>query len=186
MPVPGGTRARGLARRQSTAPGVGRAQALGARPAAAIVARQLLELGERGLPRGPRQKTRANPAGLTVRELEVLELLAVGLRNVQIAERLVLSGKTVDHHVSAVLRKLNVRSRGEATAEAARLGLLGPIGISTPQSQFKTWGDTRRRGGHERRISGGWRDEIGVSCGKSPRPCSAGASFRIEVARSPF
>ncbi|MBV9808576.1 MAG: helix-turn-helix transcriptional regulator [Solirubrobacterales bacterium] len=90
------------------------------------------------MPRGPRQKTRANPAGLTVRELEVLELLAVGLRNVQIAERLVLSGKTVDHHVSAVLRKLNVRSRGEATAEAARLGLLGPIGISTPQSQFKT------------------------------------------------
>ena len=101
-------------------------QALGARRAAAIVARQLRELGERDLPRGPRHKTRANPAGLTVRELDVLELLAEGLRNVQIAERLVLSGKTVDHHVSAVLRKLNVRSRGEATAEAARLGLLGP------------------------------------------------------------
>ena len=101
-------------------------QALGARPAAAIVARRLRELGERGLPRGPRPKTRANPAGLTARELEVLGLLAEGLRNAQIAERLVLSGKTVDHHVSAVLRKLEVRSRGEATAAAARLGLLGP------------------------------------------------------------
>jgi len=54
----------------------------------------------------------------------VLRLLAEGLRNAQIAERLVLSGKTVDHHVSAVLRKLDVRSRGEATAAAARLGLL--------------------------------------------------------------
>ena len=85
-------------------------QALGARPAAAIVARRLRELGERGLPRGPRPNTRANPAGLTARELEVLGLLAEGLRNAQIAERLVLSGKTVDHHVSAVLHKLNVRS----------------------------------------------------------------------------
>jgi len=98
-------------------------QALGARPAAAIVARRLRELGERGLPRGPRRKTRANPAGLTARELEVLRLLVEGLRNAQIAERLVLSEKTVDHHVSAILRKLDVRSRGEATAAAGRLGL---------------------------------------------------------------
>jgi DNA-binding NarL/FixJ family response regulator len=90
------------------------------------VARRLRELGERGLPRGPRPKTRANPAGLTARELEVLRLVTEGLRNAQIAERLVLSEKTVDHHVSAILRKLDVRSRGEATAEAARLGLLGP------------------------------------------------------------
>jgi DNA-binding CsgD family transcriptional regulator/tetratricopeptide (TPR) repeat protein len=98
-------------------------QALGARPAAAIVARRLRELGERGLPRGPRPKTRANPAGLTARELEVLALLADGLRNAQIAERLVVSEKTVDHHVSAILRKLGVRSRGEASALAGRLGL---------------------------------------------------------------
>ena len=101
-------------------------QALGARPAAAIVARRLRELGERSLPRGPRRKTRANPAGLTARELEVLQLLVEGLRNAQIAERLILSEKTVDHHVSAILRKLGVRSRGQATAEAARLGLLDP------------------------------------------------------------
>ena len=77
----------------------------------------------RGVPRGPHSRTRTNPAGLTARELEVLALLAEGLRNKQIALRLVVSDKTVDHHVSAVLRKLDVRSRGEAAAEAQRLGL---------------------------------------------------------------
>jgi DNA-binding CsgD family transcriptional regulator len=98
-------------------------QALGARPAAAIVARQLRELGVRGVPRGPRPRTRQNPAGLTTRELEVLALVSEGLRNAQIARRLVISEKTVDHHVSAILRKLDVRTRGEASAEAARLGI---------------------------------------------------------------
>ena len=73
--------------------------------------------------RGPRPRTRDNPAGLTARELEVLALLAEGLRNAQIAKRLVVSEKTVDHHVSAVLRKLDVHTRGEAAAEALRLGL---------------------------------------------------------------
>ncbi len=98
-------------------------QAIGARPAAAIVARRLRQRGARGLPRGPRPQTRANSAGLTARELEVLSLLADGLRNTEIAQRLVVSKKTVDHHVSAILRKLDVRTRIDATAEAARLGL---------------------------------------------------------------
>lgn len=98
-------------------------QQLGARPASAIVARRLRGRGVRGVPRGPRRQTRENPAGLTARELEVLLLLAEGLRNAQIAHRLVVSEKTVDHHVSAVLRKLDVRTRGEAGAAAARLGL---------------------------------------------------------------
>jgi DNA-binding CsgD family transcriptional regulator/tetratricopeptide (TPR) repeat protein len=98
-------------------------QGMGASPAAAIVARRLRERGVRGLPRGPRPATRRNPAGLTRRELEVLELLAQGLRNADIAQRLFVSHKTVDHHVSAILRKLDVRTRGQASAEAARLGL---------------------------------------------------------------
>ena len=67
--------------------------------------------------------TQHNPAGLTPRELEVLTLVADGMRNAQIAERLVVSEKTVGHHVSAVLRKLDVTSRGEAAAKAVRLGL---------------------------------------------------------------
>jgi DNA-binding CsgD family transcriptional regulator len=97
--------------------------ALGARPAAAIVARRLRERGARDLPRGPRSSTRGSPAGLTQRELEVLRLLAEGLRNSEIGERLFLSGRTVDHHVSAILRKLSVRTRAEASVEAVRLGL---------------------------------------------------------------
>jgi DNA-binding CsgD family transcriptional regulator len=98
-------------------------QELGAQPAAAIVARRLRERGVRGLPRGPRAATRDNPAGLTAREVEVLELVGEGLRNADIAERLFLAEKTVGHHVSAILRKLDVRTRGEATAEAQRLGI---------------------------------------------------------------
>jgi DNA-binding CsgD family transcriptional regulator len=101
-------------------------QRLGARPAADLVIRRLHERGVRGLRRGPRRTTRDNPAGLTGREVEVLALIAQGLRNADVAERLFLSRKTVDHHVSAILRKLGTRNRGEASAEAARLGLTGP------------------------------------------------------------
>jgi DNA-binding CsgD family transcriptional regulator/tetratricopeptide (TPR) repeat protein len=100
-------------------------QRLGAVPASNIVAQRLRELGARGVPRGPRASTQNNPAKLTEREVEVLALVAEGLRNVEIAERLFLSGKTVEHHVSAILRKLGVRTRGQASAEAVRLGLAG-------------------------------------------------------------
>jgi DNA-binding CsgD family transcriptional regulator/tetratricopeptide (TPR) repeat protein len=98
-------------------------QRMGARSAATIVARRLRELGERAVPRGPRAPTRANAAGLTRRELEVLPLLAEGLRNAEIADRLIVSTKTVDHHVSSILHKLGVGTRGQAAAAAARLGL---------------------------------------------------------------
>jgi DNA-binding CsgD family transcriptional regulator len=98
-------------------------QRLEARPAAAIVARKLRELGAR-VPRGTRASTRANPAALTPRELDVLRFLSDGARNATIAERLFLSSRTVEHHVSSILGKLGVRSRGAAVAEAGRLGLL--------------------------------------------------------------
>jgi DNA-binding CsgD family transcriptional regulator len=102
---------------------VERLQQLGARAPAQLVARRLRARGVRSVPRGPRPSTRENPAGLTARELEVLALLADGLRNAQIAHQLVVSERTVDHHVSAILRKLDVGSRGEAGARAIRLGL---------------------------------------------------------------
>jgi ATP/maltotriose-dependent transcriptional regulator MalT len=84
------------------------------------------ELRERGLrvPRGPRPSTAADPSGLTARQLEVLGLLADGLSNAEIAARLTVSPKTVDHHVSAVLGKLGVPRRGLAAAAARRRGLL--------------------------------------------------------------
>ena len=98
-------------------------QRLGAGPAAAQVSRRLRERGARGVRRGPRPSTRKNPAGLTDRELEVVALLSEGMTNAEIAGRLFLSEKTVGHHVSAILRKLGARTRGEASAEAARLGI---------------------------------------------------------------
>jgi DNA-binding NarL/FixJ family response regulator len=96
---------------------------LGARPAAAAVARRLRTLGVRRLPRVPRASTARNPAGLTGRELEILGLVVQGLANGQIAGRLVISPKTVEHHVSAILRKLGVQSRSEARLAAASHGL---------------------------------------------------------------
>jgi DNA-binding CsgD family transcriptional regulator len=98
-------------------------QRLGARPAGAIVARRLRTRGVRGLPRGPRPQTSEHPARLTRREAEVLALVREGSSNAEIAARLYLSEKTVHHHVSAILRKLGVGSRGRAVSEAARRGL---------------------------------------------------------------
>ena len=102
-------------------------QALGARPAAAIVARRLRERGARSLRRGQRAATRANPANLTPREVEVLALVALGLHNSEIAGRLFLAEKTVGHHVSAILRKLGVSNRVQAVTEARRLGIADEV-----------------------------------------------------------
>ena len=96
---------------------------LGARPAAALLRRRLRERGVTQVPRGPTPTTRANPAGLTDRQVEILRLLAAGRTNAEIAAKLVLSVRTVDHHVSAVLQKLGITSRREVAGAAARLGL---------------------------------------------------------------
>ena len=92
---------------------------LGARPAVAMVSRRLRALGVRRVPRGAQRSTLANPYNLTRRQYEVLELLGEGLTDAEIAERLFLSTKTVNHHVSAVLAKLGVRSRAQAAARRA-------------------------------------------------------------------
>lgn len=100
-------------------------QRLGARAASAVVARKLRARGATGIARGPRASTQSHPALLTDRELEVLALINSGMRNAEIAKRLFLAPKTVDHHVSAILRKLAVDNRAEAGMEASRLGLFG-------------------------------------------------------------
>ena len=94
---------------------------LGALAASRIAARRLRELGVRGLERGPRPATQEHPAGLTARELDVLDLLTEGLRNTEMAERLVISRRTVDHHVASIMRKLDAHTRGEAVARFADL-----------------------------------------------------------------
>ena len=95
-----------------------------AAPAASRLRRRLSELGVRGVPRRPLAARRAHPFNLTAREQEVLDALALGLSNAQISRRLFVSPKTVNHHVSSILSKLRVPSRGVAVAEARRHGLL--------------------------------------------------------------
>ena len=99
------------------------ARGLGAAPLMRRVAARMRDLGLRG-PHGPREATRSNPAGLTARQLEVLELLVEGLTNAEIADRLVLSQRTAEHHVAAVLAKLGATSRREAARRASELRLV--------------------------------------------------------------
>ncbi len=96
--------------------------AAGVRPA------MLADRHARGLPlpRGPRPTSRANPSGLTAREIDVLRLLVDGLSNAEVAQRLFLSEKTVGHHVSSVLRKLGEPTRSRAVASAVRRGIIAP------------------------------------------------------------
>jgi DNA-binding CsgD family transcriptional regulator/tetratricopeptide (TPR) repeat protein len=106
---------------------------LGAIPMADRVARRLRARGARDVGRRPRASTRGNPAGLTARELEVLRLVAKGLRNAEIADRLFVSAKTVDHHVSSLLGKMGARSRAEAAGRAAELFRVAPAGTVAPR-----------------------------------------------------
>jgi DNA-binding CsgD family transcriptional regulator len=95
--------------------------------ASAIYEKLKMEMRSSGIkkiPRGLRESTRANPAQLTNRELDVLHLLKKGIQNKEIAEALFISPKTVDHHISSILFKLDVNSRSKAVTEAARLGIV--------------------------------------------------------------
>ncbi|MGO8951593.1 MAG: helix-turn-helix transcriptional regulator [Ktedonobacterales bacterium] len=109
---------------------------LGARPAVELTRRQLRLSGAQGLPRGPRPATQANPRGLTPRQLEILCLLAEGLHNPEIADRLSTTPKTVEHHVSAVLAKLGARSRAEAVRMAYEQRLIPPHEAETSPAPF--------------------------------------------------
>ncbi|HEV2479429.1 MAG TPA: LuxR C-terminal-related transcriptional regulator, partial [Puia sp.] len=97
---------------------------LGAKAAIMRMKMTMRAAGIRNLPRGAREATRRNAAQLTQREIDVLRLLREGMKNKEIAARLFISAKTVDHHISAVLFKLDVSSRLKAVNEAARLGIL--------------------------------------------------------------
>lgn len=97
---------------------------LGATAAATLVRHRLKALGVRTVPRGPMARTRADKAGLTPRQRDVLELLSADMTNAQIATELFLSVRTVDHHVSSILTKLGVQSRGNAKSAAESLGLV--------------------------------------------------------------
>ncbi|HEY6515678.1 MAG TPA: AAA family ATPase [Steroidobacteraceae bacterium] len=99
---------------------------LEAGPLTVLVRQRLRERGARGVPRGPRRATLGNPSNLTTKELEVLQLLARGLTNPQLARLLHRSPKTVEHHVSSLLVKLGVHSRAEAVATAHARGMVSP------------------------------------------------------------
>ncbi len=92
---------------------------LGAEPLARRTRLRLRELGERP-PSGPQRRTRSHPLGLTARQAEVLDLLVAGASNASIADELVVSVRTVENHVSAILRKLDVATREEAAAAGRR------------------------------------------------------------------
>jgi len=80
--------------------------------------------GIRSIPRGIRKSTQANPAHLTARELDVLQLLKEGFQNKEIAARLFISTRTVGHHISSIFFKLDVNSRAKAVREAIHLDIL--------------------------------------------------------------
>jgi DNA-binding CsgD family transcriptional regulator len=97
---------------------------LGAFPDARAAAAKLRVMGSVRIPRGRRATTRSNPGGLTAREVEVLVLIAEGKSDREIANQLFLSSRTVSHHVSSILGKLQVPDRTAAADAATRMGLV--------------------------------------------------------------
>jgi DNA-binding CsgD family transcriptional regulator len=97
---------------------------MGAVPLAARIRRELRRDGVKNIPLGPRPSTRERVANLTTRQSEVLDLMAQGQTNAQIADRLFISSRTAEHHVAAILSKLNASSRDEAVTIARGLGVV--------------------------------------------------------------
>jgi DNA-binding NarL/FixJ family response regulator len=81
--------------------------------------------------RGPSLSHPAEPGRADPREVQVLGLIVGGLRNSEIAARLFLSEKTVDHHVSSVLRRLGVQTRRQAAERAVQEGIIEPLDSGT-------------------------------------------------------
>lgn len=119
---------------------------LGADAVAARARQALRRRGLTGVPPRSRRSTRANPAGLTERQLEVLALIGEGASNADVAERLCISQKTAGHHVSAILQKLGVRSRSEAAHASRRLGIADALVASADtMAATKTSGTAESR-----------------------------------------
>ena len=121
---------------------------LGASAAAQITRHEeFARLGIRSIPAGPRSATREHPFGLTRREREVLDLICAGHTNAEIAAKLFISAKTVDHHVSAVLAKLDAPTRDVAAwyADAGSGWPQGGANIGNGAGNLGSHSDSGRR-----------------------------------------
>jgi DNA-binding CsgD family transcriptional regulator len=98
-------------------------ETLGATAVAAKLRKTLKDQGVT-IPRAKSRDTRRDAAGLTPRQAEVLQLLDEGLSNIEIADRLFVSPRTAEYHVSAVLNKLDTSTRGEAVKAARAQSLI--------------------------------------------------------------
>lgn len=99
-------------------------QKLGAVAVVNKMKQQMRNEGIKNIPRGIRKSTQSNPAHLTERELGILQLLHEGMQNKEIADKLFISPKTVDHHISSIFYKLEVNTRSKAAKEAVKLGII--------------------------------------------------------------
>ena len=156
---------------------------LGATPACQLVRHRLRALGARSIPAGPRTATRTDPFRLTPREREVLDLIRAGHTNAEIAAKLFISARTAGHHVSAILAKLAVPTRGAAARRAACPDLPAPACLSParakdpyvdreafcPRSGGKTLRDHERRHPQGRYRPAQYREALPI------RPDGAGA-----------
>jgi DNA-binding CsgD family transcriptional regulator/tetratricopeptide (TPR) repeat protein len=142
---------------------------LGALATVRLTRQKMRRLAIRSIPAGPRTATRMHPLGLTRREREVLELICARHTNAEIAQKLFISVKTVDHHVSAVLAKLGAPTRRAAATRAAKLGLIKTASLAAepphdarlrPRQGRPAGGAGRRPGGPAARGSARQGDQV--------------------------